>query len=87
MDFVNLVKFIFTREERVQRQHFKEDTANTPYVHFVTVVAVRHEALGRTVPPSRYVLSERRFVVEASATAQISQFNRLLRQQNVLPNS
>ena len=50
MDFVDLVKLIFTGEKRVKRQNFKEDAAHTPNIHFVTVVAVGHEAFWGSVP-------------------------------------
>jgi len=84
VDLVNLVELIFTGKEWVERQDFKKYAPHAPNVHFVTVVAIRHQALRRAVPPGRNVLSEGRFVVESPAAAQVCEFYCLRSQQNVL---
>lgn len=84
MNFVDLVELVVSWEQRKEAQNFEEDAANSPDVHFVTVVAVGHEALGCAVPSGRDVLGKRRFIVEPSATSEVGQLDRLVRQQNVL---
>lgn len=79
MNFVDLVKLILAWEQRVQGQDLEEDATDSPNIHFVAVVAVCHEAFGGSVPPSGDVLGERRLIVEAPATAEISKLNRFLR--------
>lgn len=56
IDLMYLIKFSFSIEERVLGHHFEEDAAVPPDVHLGVVVAVSHEALGRTVPACGYVL-------------------------------
>ena len=52
MNLVDLVQLIVPWEQREERQHLKEDAAYTPDVHFVSIVAVSHEAFRCTVPAS-----------------------------------
>ena len=40
VDFMNLIDFVVTGEQRKQRDNFEQDAANTPEVHLVTVVAI-----------------------------------------------
>lgn len=40
VDFVHLVQLVVAWEQREERQHFEEDSARTPKVHFVAVVTV-----------------------------------------------
>lgn len=40
MNFIDLVKLVVPREERVQRNNFKKNTSYTPNVHFVAIVTV-----------------------------------------------
>ncbi len=40
VDFVDLIFFVVTREEREETEHLEEDAANPPYVHLVVVVPV-----------------------------------------------
>ena len=56
MNFVNLVKFIVTGEEWEQRDDFEHDTADSPQIHLVAVVAICEKALRRTVPSSGDIL-------------------------------
>lgn len=51
VDFMNLVELIVSGEQGIKRQDLKKDTADTPDVHFVPIVAISHQALGRAVPP------------------------------------
>lgn len=69
VDLVDLVEFIVTRKQRAQGQDLIHDTANSPNIHFITVIAVGEEALRCTVPTSRYVLGERLVLVQSSAAA------------------
>ena len=77
--FMNLVEFVVTREQWKQRQDLEEDTSDAPNVHFIPIVAICHETLGCTVPSSRDILCQRRFGVETSATAEISQLDCITR--------
>lgn len=83
MNFVDLVQLIVAREEWEQRQNFKENTTHTPNVHLVTVVAVRHQALRRSVPASRDVLSQRGFIVKTTTTSQVRKLYDAITQKNV----
>ena len=40
VDFMNLIDFVVTGEQRKQRDDFEQDAANTPEVHLVTIVAI-----------------------------------------------
>lgn len=51
MNFVDLVEFVGTREERRECQNFKEDTADAPVVHLVIVVSISQQTLRRSIPP------------------------------------
>ena len=62
---MDLVKLSFAVEERVLGDHFEEDTAIAPDVHFGVIVAVSHEALGGSVPASGDVLGVGLFGVDA----------------------
>jgi hypothetical protein len=75
VDFMNLVELVVSGEQRVKRKNFEEDATHAPDVHFVTVVAVSHQALRRAVPTGRNILSQWRLAVEASATAKVRQFD------------
>lgn len=73
MNFVDLVDFIGSGEERKQTQHFEKDATHSPDVHFVVLIAVGQQALRRTVPAGRNVLGERRVRELASARAKVGQ--------------
>ena len=62
---MDLIKFSFAVEEGVLSDHFEEDTAIAPDVHFGVVVAVGHEALGGSVPAGGDVLGVGLFGVDA----------------------
>lgn len=51
MDLVDLVQLVVAGEERYQGDDFEHDTADSPEIHFLIVVAVGEEALGSAVPP------------------------------------
>ena len=84
MNLVHLVDLIVAGEEREQRDNLEEDAANAPQVHLVTVIAVRKEALGSTIPTSRNVLRVWLFRIDAAAGAEIGQLHVVLHEQNVL---
>lgn len=67
-----LIKFIISREEWKQGEHFKEDTANTPHIHFVSVITVCQKTLRSSVPPCRNVFGVRLLRVDTSAWSKIS---------------
>ena len=83
MNLINLVKFIVSREQRVQSDYFKKDAANAPQVHLVPVVTVSQQTLRRSVPPRAYVLSVRLFRVNSSTTTEISELHCIVHDQNV----
>lgn len=87
VDLVNLVELILTRKEWEQGQNFEEDATDTPNVHLVAVMAVGHETFRRAIPARRDVLRKRGLVKQTSTTAQVCEFYRLSRQQNIFPNS
>ena len=84
VNLVHLVDLIVAGEEREQRDNLEEDAANAPQVHLVTVIAVREEALGSTIPTSRNVLRVWLFRIDAAAGAEIGQLHVVLHEQNVL---
>ena len=73
--FVNLIQLIITGKQREEREHLKEDATDTPDIHFVPVMAISHEAFWCTVPSRRDVLRQGRLAVQASAAAEISEFD------------
>jgi len=61
VDLVNLVDLVISREEWKETDDFEEHTADTPEVHFVSVVSVCEQTLGCSVPTGRDVLGIRLF--------------------------
>lgn len=59
VDLMDLVELVLSGKQGEQREHFEEDAADAPNVHLVAVVAVGHEAFGRSVPSSGNVFGER----------------------------
>ena len=84
MDFVNLVKLIGSREQRCQSEYFIEHATDTPVVHLVIVVSVGEQAFRRSVPSGANVLCERRFGVDASARSEVSQFDDVASDKDIL---
>ena len=80
----HLVELVRSWEERVKRQHLEEDAAHAPHVHLIVVEPVCKEALGGAVPASRYVLRVGLLRIDAAATAEIGQFQLVVRDQDVL---
>jgi len=83
MNFVDLVHFVVSREERKQGQNFKKYTPHSPVIHFVIVVAVSKKTLGGTVPSCRNVLCEWWLGVNPSTGTEVSQLNLVIFNQNV----
>jgi len=52
MNFVDLVQLVGAGKEREQAHNLEKNTADSPEIHFVVVVAVCEEALWCSVPPS-----------------------------------
>ena len=67
MDFVNLVELIISGEERDEGQDLEEDTADSPKIHFISVVAVSEETLRCSVPSRGYVFGERLLRIKPTA--------------------
>ena len=85
-DIVNsmdLVELILTGEKRFFGYQFEENTAKTPNVHFLVIVAVCHEALGSPVPTSGYVVGVGGGGVFAFAGAEIGQFDEISLDENI----
>ena len=57
IDFMDLVKLIYTVKQRILGDHFEQNTPVAPNIHLEVVVAIRHEALGSAIPPRRNILS------------------------------
>lgn len=84
MDLINLIQFVISREQRKERQYFKEHTPHSPNVHLVTIMSVSHETFWGTIPTGRNIFCKRRVVIKASATSEISEFNDISRNKDVL---
>ena len=55
----HLVELVGAGKERIEREHFKENAANTPHIHLVVVETIREQALGSAIPTCRDVLRVR----------------------------
>lgn len=77
MDLVYLIKLISSREKRGQGEHLEEHATNPPIVHLVVVVPIGEQALWRSVPPGRDILSERWLGIDTSTRPKICQFYRV----------
>ena len=84
MNFVNLVKLVGSREQRSQREYFKENAANAPVIHLMVIVPIGEQTLGWPVPPRGDVLSEWGLGVDSSARAEIGQFDNVSRNEDIL---
>lgn len=84
MYLVHLIQLVVARKQRKQREHFKHDAPHAPIVHLMVIVAVSQQALRRPIPPSRYVLSERRLGVHASAGSEVCQFHLFILDEDIL---
>lgn len=51
-----MVNLAFARKERILSKKLEQNTADTPYVHFLGVVSVGHETLRGAVPSCRNIL-------------------------------
>ena len=80
VNFVHLVKFVIAWKQRKQGQYFKVDTADTPIIHLMIVVAVCQETFRWPVPSRADILCEGRLRIDPSTRAKIGQFNPVLRQ-------
>lgn len=80
---MDLVELILAREKRFFGYQFEEDTAETPDVHFLVIVAVCHEALGGPVPTGGYVVGVGGGGVFALAGAEIGQFDEVSLDENI----
>ena len=87
MNFVYLVKLVVSWEKWEQREYFKVNAAHSPVVHFVIIVAVGEQTLGRAVPTRADILREWRLGVDAATRSEISQLNLVLLQQDILSTS
>jgi hypothetical protein len=63
MDLVDLVELVISWEQWAEREDFVHNTADAPYVHFVTVIAIGQQTLWGSVPSGGDVLRERLVLV------------------------
>ena len=52
MDPVHLVELIFARKKRFFGDKLKKHASKTPNIHFLIIVAVSHQTLRGSIPPS-----------------------------------
>jgi len=64
--------------------HFKHNAANTPDIHLERIVAIRKQAFRSPIPPCWDILGERWFRIDSATRAEISKFENLVFDQNVL---
>lgn len=83
MNFVYLIHFVVSGEEREEGQNFKENTTNSPVVHFMIVVAVSEKTLRGTIPSCGDVLCEWWLGVDPSTGTKVSQLDLVIFDQNV----
>ena len=83
VDFMNLVKFVISWEERKQSQYFEVYAAHAPVVHFVIVVSVCQQTLRRPVPPRADVLGEGRLAVDAATRAEVGKLYLVVFDKNI----
>lgn len=55
VDAMDLIKFIPAWEQGHLRYEFEQDTTESPNIHLLIIVTVRHEAFGCSIPPCGYV--------------------------------
>ena len=80
---MDLVELILTGEKRFFGYQFEENTAKTPNVHFLVIVAICHEALRSPVPTSGYIVGVRGRRVFTLAGAKIGQFDEVSLDENI----
>lgn len=56
-------------------QHLKQDTADSPAVHFISVSSRGEQAFRRAVPASGDVFGKRAFGVKTAAGAKVGEFD------------
>ena len=71
MDPVHLVELIFARKKRFFGDKLKKHASKTPNIHFLIIVAVSHQTLRGSIPPSWNVVGVRRRAMLAFARTQI----------------
>lgn len=74
VDPVHLVQLVLAREQRLFGNQLEEHAPEPPDVHLLAVVAVRHEALWRPVPPRRDIVCVGWSAVPIFARPQVSHF-------------
>lgn len=75
VNFVDLIEFVVSWEERKQGQDLEENAADSPDVHFVAIVAICHEAFRCSIPTSRYIFCQRWFTIKASTATKVCQLD------------
>jgi len=83
MNFVHLIKLIVAWKQREKRNDFKHDAADSPEVHFVSVVPIGEQAFRSAVPAGGNVLSVWLFRVDPATAAEVGQFDLVVHQKNV----
>lgn len=75
VDAVYLVEFVLARKERFFGDEFEQNAAESPNIHLLIIVTVRHEALRGSVPARGYVIGIGGGGVFSLAGAEICQFD------------
>ena len=84
MDLVHLVDLIISWKQREERYHLEKDTAYSPKIHLVTIIAVCEQAFRSTVPAGRDVFCIWLLRVYSSAGSKVCQLDVIFSQKNVL---
>ena len=82
MYLMDLVQLIRAREQRSQGHDLKHDTAHTPHVHLVSVVAISEQTLRSSVPPGGYVLCVGLLRVNTLTRTKVCQLQHVLLKQS-----
>lgn len=83
MNAVDLVKLVFSWKQRFFSYKLEQNTAETPNVHFLVIVAISHKAFGSSVPSGGDIVCIGGRRVFAFAGPEIGQFNKVSFDKNV----
>lgn len=84
VDLVDLVQLIRPWKQWEEANYFEEYAADTPDVHLVVIVTVCQQTLWRSVPARRDILSVGLLAIDAATRAKVSEFQHVVRNEDVL---
>ena len=87
MDLIYLIELVISWEKRKECSHLKEDTASSPIVHFVIIIAISQETFWWTIPSRRDILCKWWLGVDSSTRPEISQLNLVILYQDIFSTS